>query len=299
MFGAHPVRSDPPRVGGNDRAGNLALLAIVVAACGLLLRSRGTGDVAVWEAWLARARAVGLTTSYARLATSWPPGAISVLRLFDALGSGDAFTTIKVVVTTFLIGTAVVVAVWMKEVAAATITIAAIAVNAVGLGYLDVLFALPLLLSLWALQHDRLAAFSALFATSCLVKPQPVTIAPFIVIFLADRITTRTRRIDWRKLAAATLPALVVGSAFGAAFGLYPIGQAFWRAMSNQYLSGNVLNLNWILGAFDGGSIASGREPPCVVHLGCARVDSDRGSADFCRRDDRHPLRVLARVPYV
>ena len=260
MFGAHPVRSDPPRVGGNDRAGNLALLAIVVAACGLLLRSRGTGDVAVWEAWLARARAVGLTTSYARLATSWPPGAISVLRLFDALGSGDAFTTIKVVVTTFLIGTAVVVAVWMKEVAAATITIAAIAVNAVGLGYLDVLFALPLLLSLWALQHDRLAAFSALFATSCLVKPQPVTIAPFIVIFLAHRITTRTRRIDWRKLAAATLPALVVGSAFGAAFGLYPIGQAFWRAMSNQYLSGNALNLNWILGAFDGGSIASGRE---------------------------------------
>jgi hypothetical protein len=260
VFGTHPVPPHPLRVGGTDRAGNLVLLAIGVAACGLLLRSRGTSDVAIWEGWVARTRELGLTTTYARIRTPWPPGAISVLRLFDALGSGDAFFTVKVAITTFLAGTAFVVAMWMREVAGATIAITAIAINSVGLGYLDVLFALPLLLSLWALQRDRLAAFSALFATACLIKPQPVTIAPFIVIFLAYRITTRTSRIDGRKLAAATLPALAVASAFGAAFGPYPIGRACWRAISSPYVSGNALNLNWILGAVDHGVIATGRE---------------------------------------
>jgi hypothetical protein len=261
MSGPEPEHPQARRgVGPSDVVGKCVLLAVVIAISSLLLRSPGTVDVFTWAVWLKRLEPLGLTELYSRFHIDYPPGSFSLLALSKGVFAGSDFWAIKLLIGVFLLGTAAVAALWVRDVAAATVMIAALTVNALGLGYLDVLYAVPLLLAFWALQQDRLALFSAFFAAACLIKWQPLVLAPLLVIFLLRSLVGERGSLQVRRLIAAVVPGLSVCVVVALAFGVGPITSSIDEALTNRVFSGTALNFGWLLtalhlGSFDGGTV--------------------------------------------
>ena len=250
----------------SDWAAKGVLLGVVCALSSLLLRG-GTPDVFdFWAVWMRRVQTFGLTESYSRFYTDYPPGSVSLLALARAVLPGSDFWSIKMLLGAFLLGAGLVTGLWLRDVVAATVMIAALAVNAVGLGYLDVLYAVPLLLALWALQRDRVALFSVFFATACLVKWQPVILIPFVIVFLLRSLVAERGTLNTRRIAAALVPGLSVSAVVVLAFGLRAVAHAFRLGLTQPFLSGNALNLGWLLTALERGSLDNGK-PVTFVFL--------------------------------
>jgi hypothetical protein len=110
--------------------------------------------------------------------------------------------------------------------------------NSVALGYIDIFVAPSLLLSLWALKERRLTLFAVFYVLAFLTKWQPLILAPFLAVHLAR---------DHHALRRALLPAAAVLLVTASVFGPSAMAQTWLTATSNDYLSGNALNFNWIL----------------------------------------------------
>jgi hypothetical protein len=241
----------------SDWVGKGVLLVLVCAASSLLLRG-GSGDVLVFGVWLRRAQSLGLTESYSHVSTDYPPGSVSLLLLSSAVFSASTFWSIKLLVGVFLLGTGVIAGLWLRDITAATVMVAALAVNAAALGYLDVVYGVPLLLAMWALQKECFALFSFSFATACLIKWQPVILIPLLIVFLLRKVVDERGSLNVRRIAAAVLPGLSVCVAVGLAFGVRQVTHALRLALTAPYLSGNALNLGWLLTALHRGSLGDG-----------------------------------------
>jgi hypothetical protein len=101
--------------------------------------------------------------------------------------------------------------------------------------------------ALWALYQDRLVLFTVLYCAACLVKWQPLVLAPFLAIYLAaqpgggDWRQTLVKRLGLRVMVPGALMALGTVAVFGK-----PVIAALSIGLSNAFLSGQALNLNWI-----------------------------------------------------
>src|SRR5262249_33661627 len=86
------------------------------------------------------------------------------------------------------------------------------------------------------------------YVISCLIKWQPIIIAPVLVIYMLNISNLRewcridVRILTWRVVA----PVLIMSLAILAIYGLAPV-KAFWQNVNDPFLSGNALNFNWIL----------------------------------------------------
>ncbi len=87
---------------------------------------------------------------------------------------------------------------------------------------------------------------TVLFLIACLIKWQPLIVAPFIGVYLFEISNLRTcrravgRRLFWQ---LATLVAVTIAL-------LSAPARSFWHGMNHPYLSGNALNLPWVGGFF-------------------------------------------------
>jgi hypothetical protein len=84
---------------------------------------------------------------------------------------------------------------------------------------------------------------------SCLIKWQPVIVAPFLLLHALS--LSKGYRKDWRVIGGVWLrliaPALGVILLAVATFGYQPIAASLHDALNHTFLSGNALNFNWIV----------------------------------------------------
>lgn len=219
----------------------------------LLLRSPGTEDVSqYWMPWIDGILKNGLVDGYAAAGRDYPPFCSVILLLVAktaAACSIEVFLSFKVFLVIALLTATLCYWAWMPDGGLTGLLAFALSLNGVALGYLDSFFAPTLILSLWALQRKRIALFSGLFAISCLIKWQPLIIAPFLILHAVsisngDSVSARAVARRWIHLAA---PALIIVALAVASFGFSPIADSLKHTLQHRLLSGDALNFNWLV----------------------------------------------------
>jgi hypothetical protein len=233
----------------------LFLLLIALLAGLAFSHSPGTTDVGIWQRWLNNAMVHGLVRGYAANQADYPPLAHTILfaagQVFQPL-QVSTFLSIKYSILFFLLLTSFLFWLWTRDIQLSLLLYFALLLNSVGLGYIDIYFAPGLVWSLWLLKERRWAWFSLVFALTCLTKWQPLIIAPFMVVYLLGVEDIRQwRQLDGKKiLLQLILPAAGVTALAALVFGPQPLWLAFRASLGHPYLSGNALNLNWVITHF-------------------------------------------------
>jgi len=238
----------------------LFFLVIVIFLNLSFINSPGTGDV---QSRLTRARLVvdhGLVDAYCKAAGDYPPGSYAVLGTFASL-FGPRITAVKASIFAF----------WLLLVAAILLlsyqanlpfwfgvglaSNPAFWLNAQFLGYVDVYFAGPLLLAMFLLQSGRSLFWSGVsLVGSVLLKWQPLIILPFflIMVWRGNDLKCRShwsRLVIWMGGAGCALT--VTGLSYrllGGDWGC--VVRALLKALHHNFVSGNALNVNWIITYF-------------------------------------------------
>jgi hypothetical protein len=166
----------------------------------------------------------------------------------NAVGSSPLMSLKVTILTLQLVSTGIILLLSGSYWVAAAFN-ASLLLSGVGLGYMDVCVAPPLIAAFWAFQSRRNVLGTALFLIACLTKPQPLIVAPFIGIYLFEISNLRScrdavgSRLFWQLLilVAGTIAALSL------LFGREP-ARSLWSDLRNPFLSGNALNLPWVAG---------------------------------------------------
>ena len=234
--------------------GPIAIVILLEVLFGLaLLRSPGTNDVPeAWMKWIDGLLKHGLVEGFRFNTADYPPFA-SVILLFVAKAGAacsiDLFLAFKISLFVALLCATLCFWAWTLDAALTGLLAFSLFFNGVALCYLDTYFAPTLILSLWALQRKKIALFSLLFSISCLIKWQPLIVAPFLALHAVA--LTKEHGKDRRDIAGMwlrlVLPALGVVLAAAALFGHRPLVAAFRLALNHAFLSGNALNFNWLV----------------------------------------------------
>jgi len=201
----------------------------------------------------------GLFAGYSKIVSLhanyfYPPLGIAILYFARALGNAVELTPLmsfKIIILIFQLFSTGVILLRSRSYWFAAAFNASLLLCGVGLGYMDVCVAPSLILAFWAFQSRRDVLGTAMFLIACLIKWQPLILAPFIGIYLFKISNPRSclsavrRHLFWGLivLVAVTI-ALLTGL-----FGLAP-ARALRNAMSDPFLSGNALNLPWLAGFF-------------------------------------------------
>jgi hypothetical protein len=228
------------------------LLEILFAL--LLLRSPGTTDVTLFMGWIDTILHNGIVAAYSTGGDYPPLGGVILLLVakIAAFCSIDIFLSFKISLVAALVCGTLCFWGWTLDAALTGLLAVSLYFNGVALGYIDTYLAPTLILSLWALQRKKIALFSALFAVSCLIKWQPLIIAPFLVLHAisiptGDLPSARGLAKRWFHLAA---PALVLVLGVVLVFGYSPMVATFSHGLQHPLLSGNALNFNWLVTYF-------------------------------------------------
>jgi hypothetical protein len=244
-----------------QKAGDLSRLKVAflfllvsVIAFGFL-NSPGTGDVGIQMEWNQTVETKGIIEGFrANNDSVYPPYPPLNAVMFYYLGrlsrlSGvDAATGFKISCFSFLILSTAIFFLWTRNGILAVIFELSLVLSSTAHGYTDIHLTPTLLLSLWALQEKRWVSFTLLFAVSCLIKWQPLIIAPVLLIHVLDIQRWRDwRNVDFKGIGLRiVLPAvsvfLLVLSIFGTA-----VITSLDKAMHHNWFSANALNFNWII----------------------------------------------------
>ena len=244
----------------------LILLVALAALIGLLfIQSPGTGDVNVWLQWTDNALTHGLIKGYAtnNYNADYPPLTFVILyssnRFFSLFNLTDfislkstSFIALKLSILFFLWLSTFFFWLWTRDVKIALVLYFSLLLNSVALGYIDIYFAPSLIVALWMLKERRFVFFSLFYGIACLTKWQPLIVGPFIGIYIMNVSNLRHWRLSSIKwvVSQTLLPAGTVVALILATFGAEPVWKAFQIALSHNHLSGNALNLNWIVTYF-------------------------------------------------
>jgi hypothetical protein len=236
------------------RAPAWLMLAMSLLMTLMLFHSPGSEDVRkYWLPWMAHIENAGLIAGYTLAETDYPPLSFAALSLAQVIGQGigwDDFTALKATILGFqLLSTFLVLAVSGNVLLAAAFN-AGVILSGVGLGYLDLFFAPTLIGAFWALRRNQPVLGVLLFGITCMIKWQPLLIAPFIMIHVLkiDALHPRAILAGLRSPILAWIAGLCVigGGVLFMAFGFEPM-HSFRRAASNSvFLSANALNVGWI-----------------------------------------------------
>jgi hypothetical protein len=248
---AEPPCAAPPEP--LTRAAAWLLLAISGLVSLSLIGSPGTTDVgAFWLPWMRHIDSLGPGAAYAVAESDYPPLSFVMLHWAQQLGEALGWDPLTALKTTIfgvqLLSTGLVLAISGSPVLAAGFN-AAVTLNGVGLGYLDLFVAPTLLGAFWALRDGRPVLGMLLFGLSALTKWQPLLIAPFLAIHVFGIDSLRPQALLavlrtplFRRIA---LLAAVLALAVFAGFGREPL-PALHRATHNAFLSANTPNLAWL-----------------------------------------------------
>jgi hypothetical protein len=213
----------------------LVMFALIIGLS--FTHSPGTSDIEFWKAWVNNADNYGLVAGYAANHDAYPPLASVILwaaeQVFQPL-QASAFLSIKFSIFFFLVATASLFWLWTRDLRVALILYFALLLNSVALGYIDVYFAPPLILSLWMLKEGRWLWFSLLFALATLIKWQPMIIAPFCLLYiLGIHDIRKLPQVDYAGLFGKVVaPSAVLTASMLVAFGPEPVLKAFDDALT-------------------------------------------------------------------
>ncbi len=215
-----------------------------------LLNAPGTYDVKVWMGWLPTLETQGIVKGFAMI-YDYPPMSMTVLYAVAQLShvfGVEGFTAYKFGLYLALLLTSALFWLMVRDLVVVALVELSLIFFSTGLGYQDIFFAPPLVLSLWALKKKRWTVFAIAFAAAFLYKWQPLILAPFVALYiLGIRHWREWRQVDFKGVAlGVVLPLAVIGVAMIVIFGA-PFFQSFERAFTQSYLSGGALNFNWIL----------------------------------------------------
>jgi hypothetical protein len=243
------------------RANGILLFILTITLSVMMIRAPGTSDVWVWRDWMNTVYQDGLVQGYSHVIASasgepsggdYPPVSFVILyltRIFGDMIGLPQRGSIKVLVLTFQLLSAGLILFISRDVWTAAAFNTSILVFSVGLGYLDICLAPWLILAFWAFQSERHVLGTAFFLLACLIKWQPLIIAPFIAIYLLQISDVRslwgslTRSLFWKLVMIIGMTILAVTLLFG-----YTPLLSLKNAMGHLYLSGNALNMPWIAG---------------------------------------------------
>jgi len=224
------------------------VVLVLVALTAVLLTTRGTGDIGIWERWTRNAMRLGVVDGFRANDNDYPPISNIVLWVTgQAAAAADVPlpTAIKYSLLLFLAATLVIFFDWTRRPMLTLGLWAAMALNAAGMGYLDI-YAMPLLLlSLRELQEGEGSQALGWFCAACLVKWQPAVIGPFVALHLALSLGPIAPR-RWRAYVRMAVPALVLAGLAVLVFHPYPMFRAFAKSLGHRILSGDTLNLAWV-----------------------------------------------------
>jgi hypothetical protein len=232
-----PLTAPTPRGRGFDVIAWI-FLGLMTAA---FWQAPGTQDVGAWLDWAKSVAGHGLVAGYAEAGSDYPPLAFLILDFANQLAplTQRTFFALKLLNALALIATLLVAARWSREQTLPWLLVAAVFVNAVWHIYIDVWYAPLLLLAMWNLSRERWLGFACAFSLAVFVKWQPLVLAPFLLFHLLGRVRLHT--LVMRVVIPAAILALAMFFVFGAG-----VTDAFARALSHSFLSGNATNLPWI-----------------------------------------------------
>jgi hypothetical protein len=215
-----------------------------------LLNAPGTYDVKVWMGWLPTLETQGIVKGLAMI-YDYPPMSMAVLYAVAKLARGlgvEGFVVYKAGLYLALLLTSALFWGIVRDLVVVALTELTLVLGSTGLGYQDMFYGPPLILSLWALKEKRWILFSLSFAAAFLYKWQPLIIAPFIGVYVLGIANAREwRQIDFKSVTLGiVLPLGAIWVAMMVLFGA-PFLQSFERAFTQSYLSGGALNFNWVL----------------------------------------------------
>lgn len=222
---------------------------VVVAAVSLILsllflRAPGSDDVVEeFLPWMASLHDLGIGAGYESWADMYPPGTAILLNLADRLlPRAENFYVLSSLVGAAQLAAALLFAFYARSLVLSLAFLAATALSSSALMYLDVLYAVPLLVAFYASLDRRPTLAASSFAVACLIKWQPLILLPFLAILWLEQARARGPR----HVAALILaPALIAG---GVASLFWPASvQALFLALEGETWSGNALNFAWLV----------------------------------------------------
>jgi len=214
--------------------------------------SPGTGDVSIWRRWIDEIWAFGLTSGFVHSGTDYPPLALIILatvaRCADAFGT-TVFLALKCSLLFFLFATAACFYWFSRNLVLTAALEFSLTLNSVGLGYLDIYFAPFLIAAFFLLQRGHFKTGVLMFAVSCLIKWQPLLIAPFVCIYVVSAAGEGLSGRDkaYQRIMPFVIAALMVVLPLIVIFGPAAIVNSLQRAMTrHNFISGYALNFGWL-----------------------------------------------------
>lgn len=230
-------------------------LLIVGLLSGLLgvvfVASLGTGDTSIWLRWMTSAQEFGLTEGYKHNASDYPPFAHTILWFFGRASvffEIDNFTALKLSLILFFITSCILFVGLFGVNYPFLLFVVLLSYSSLELNYIDIYYLPFMLLSFCAFANGRLNFGVVFLCFAIMTKWQPLITLPFVLIYIG--VDTRAPYFRWGNLGIAFVIGSVVFALFAAFFGVAPILAAFKAAIGHQVLSGNALNLNWIITYF-------------------------------------------------
>jgi hypothetical protein len=227
----------------------LVLAGVVALTTWWLWPTSGTSDVDIWLGWIDTLLTKGPVAGYAATGTDYPPVGLftlwAVARLAGVAGV-DVHLALKLLVFAFLATTTFLLLVASRRPVVAAFAYLAFSLNALGLLYLDILFAPFVIGAVWAGSTGRLALMQVLIAFGCLMKWQPVLLLPFALVY-AIRQRDVMPPNDWNRSmrltgAVVSTLAVVVLVVWG-----WPVAESFYRASRHNNISNFGANPLWVL----------------------------------------------------
>jgi hypothetical protein len=189
----------------------LLLFLFLTTGAVLFLNAPGTNDVESLVTWSRILDQHGLGAGYAASGADYPP--IGVALVHGAIHSGAAWRlsaelSLKVAILLFLLLTLLLFYLATRDLVLTVLLEAALLLNSVALGYIDVFFAPLLLLMVIALARRQVGWALTFFALACFTKWQVLIIAPFVGLY-ALRLGgwVQAGAIHWRRMLASTVGA--------------------------------------------------------------------------------------------
>jgi hypothetical protein len=231
-----------PAVLSGVRYGAVTASSIALSVLGW--SAPGTEDVAdIWLPWMDAVARHGLIKGYAEIGADYPPGAAALLlaarRLLPAAAD---LTVVKALLAAAQLVSTLLFAVFCRRTGPSLCFVAAVALSASTLGYLDMLFAAPLVVALFAALDKRPALSATAFTIACVVKWQPLILLPFLLPLWIEQ----ARKVSIGHVVLAAGPSLAICAAI--AWWFWPeIWLAFGEAFAHGTWSAYALNLPWLL----------------------------------------------------
>ncbi|WP_159011113.1 hypothetical protein [Bradyrhizobium sp. S69] len=198
-----------------------------------------------WGPWIRTFQQHGLVGGFYAVNDVYPPLTFSLLAFVSTL-PGDTYLNFKLAQILFTFASALLILVWRRNIVLAVGAYLALVPNSIIFDSVDIFFTPFLIGALIAASKRRWAWFSALYVAACLVKFQPVVLAPFFLIW-AVRDLQR-----WRTWLLLVVPACLVLLPVVVVFGPQFPGALFRAFGASSFFSGDAYNLNWLTGSIYG-----------------------------------------------